>query len=186
MFDFYLELPHVRFLPWTATCSISTLNRHMFNFYLELPHVRFLPWCVCVWFLPGTATYNQSADMKVLHQDGCWVLAKWGGDEWEQHHQQKDGQDNEIANQHPVPVRNDKSIQPWKNLIQNIPYSGKLSREKTFADWWNIRFSRRKLSRIARFCCAKGRHTPNIGGVNFRESPQNLKSFPLYGNMNFK
>ena len=47
-------------------------------------------------------------------------------------------------------------------------------------------FRRRKLSRIgekcflriARFCCAKGRHTPNL--ENFRVQPQNLESFPLY------
>ena len=31
------------------------------------------------------------------------------------------------------------------------PYSGKLSWEKTFANWWK-RFSRRELSRIARWC----------------------------------
>ena len=30
-----------------------------------------------------------------------------------------------------------------------VPYSGKLSRKKTSADWWKIRFSWRKLSRIA-------------------------------------
>ena len=33
-----------------------------------------------------------------------------------------------------------------------IPYSGKLSREKTFANWRKRRFSRKKLSRIARWC----------------------------------
>ena len=32
-------------------------------------------------FYLGTAMYNCSADIEVLHQDGCWVLAKWGSDE---------------------------------------------------------------------------------------------------------
>ena len=31
----------------------------------------------------------------------------------------------------------------------HVPYSGKLSREKTFVNWWKIWFSRRKLSCIA-------------------------------------
>ena len=49
-----------------------------------------------------------------------------------------------------------------------IPYSGKLSKEKTFANWW---FSLRKLSRIARICYAKGRHAPSFARRNreFRE-----------------
>ena len=33
-----------------------------------------------------------------------------------------------------------------------IPYSGKLSREKTFANWRKRRFSQKKLSQIARWC----------------------------------
>lgn len=33
-----------------------------------------------------------------------------------------------------------------------LPYSGELSRKKTFANWWKIRFSLRKLSQIARLC----------------------------------
>ena len=43
-----------------------------------------------------------------------------------------------------------------------VPYSGKLSREKSFVIWWKIWFSRRKLSQIARFRCAKGRHGSNF------------------------
>ena len=52
--------------------------------------------------------------------------------------------------------------------------SGKLSGEKTFANWWKIRFSRRKLSRIARFCCAKGRHAPKFSQriLNVNIEPQ--------------
>ena len=48
----------------------------------------------------------------------------------------------------------------------NTIYSEKVSREKkkikAFADRWKIRFSQRKLSRIARFCHAKGHHAPQI------------------------
>ena len=42
--------------------------------------------------------------------------------------------------------------------------SGKLSREKTFTNWWKIWFSWRKLLRIALFCRAKGCHTPKFRG----------------------
>ena len=42
-----------------------------------------------------------------------------------------------------------------------VVYSRKLSREKTFANWWKIWFSQRKLSQIAGFCHTKGRHAPN-------------------------
>ena len=52
-----------------------------------------------------------------------------------------------------------------------------------------IRFSHRKLSRIARFCHTKGCHAPKFRRENFRESPQNREIrenflpqvFPLYG-----
>ena len=37
----------------------------------------------------------------------------------------------------------------WNTLSRELPYSGKLSREKTFADLWEVRISHRKLSRIA-------------------------------------
>ena len=50
-------------------------------------------------------------------------------------------------------------------------------------------FRGRKLSRIARFCCAKGRHTPNFTEKTFAYSHKtakfakvfSLESFPLYG-----
>ena len=41
-----------------------------------------------------------------------------------------------------------------------IPYSGKLSREKTFANWWKIQFSQRKLLWIACFYRAACQRTP--------------------------
>ena len=71
--------------------------------------------------------------------------------------------------------------------VAEIPYSGKLSREKTFANW---RFSRRKLSWIARLCRTKGRHALKFRGENFRANSHktakfakvfSLESFPLYG-----
>ena len=67
--------------------------------------------------------------------------------------------------------------------IAELPYSGKLSREKTFADRWKIRFSRRKLSRIACFCHAKGHHAPKFRGENSRIATNRKirESFPLYG-----
>ena len=37
-------------------------------------------------------------------------------------------------------------------------YSGKLSREKTFSNWWKIQFSRRKISQIAHFVAPKVPH----------------------------
>ena len=43
----------------------------------------------------------------------------------------------------------DKLIDSY-NLALQMPHTGKLSREKTSANWWKIRFSWRKLSQIAR------------------------------------
>ena len=63
--------------------------------------------------------------------------------------------------------------------IAELPYSGKLSREKTFADRWKIRFSRRKLSRIACFCHAKGHHAPKFRGET-RESPRTTKFMKVF------
>ena len=60
----------------------------------------------------------------------------------------------------------------WKCMVMMalvticIPYSRKLSREKTFA---KIRFSRRKLLQIARFCSAKGAMLPNFAQKNFHK-----------------
>ena len=51
-----------------------------------------------------------------------------------------------------------------------LPYSGKLLREKTFANWWKIWYSQRKFSsQIARFCPANRRHTPKFHGENCHE-----------------
>ena len=80
---------------------------------------------------------------------------------------------------------------PVLNILhtgQELPYSGKLSREKTFADWQKIRFSRRKLSWIACLCRAKECHAPNFTEKTFANSHKttkfakvfSLESFPLY------
>ena len=60
-----------------------------------------------------------------------------------------------------------------KLYLSWVPYSGKLSREKTFANWWKIHFSRRKRSRIAPFSCANGCHAPKFRRDNFHEQSQN-------------
>ena len=61
-----------------------------------------------------------------------------------------------------------------------LPLSRKLLREKTFANWWKIWFSWRKLSRIACFCCAKWRHIPKFYGkklLRIATKPQNSPKF---------
>ena len=59
-----------------------------------------------------------------------------------------------------------------------VPYSRKLSREKTFANWWKIQFSR-----IAHFCSAKDAMPPNFAEKTFACFAKvfSLESFPLYG-----
>ena len=57
----------------------------------------------------------------------------------------------------------------FKVFTLKLPYSRKLSREKTFANWWKISFLRRKLLLIACLCCAKECYAPRFCGENFRE-----------------
>ena len=61
----------------------------------------------------------------------------------------------------------------WGRL--QLPYSGKLSREKTFANWWKIRFLRRKLSWIVTFAAPKDATPPNIMEKTFINSHQTVK-----------
>ena len=66
--------------------------------------------------------------------------------------------------------------QHW--IVHWIPYSRKLSREKTFANWWKNqknRFSQRKLSRIARLCRAKDATPPNFAEKTFTNSHKTAK-----------
>ena len=79
----------------------------------------------------------------------------------------------------------DKLIDSY-NLALQMPHTGKLSWEKTSANWWKIRFLRRKLSQIARCWYQK---MPNVAYKTFTNSHKNskftkvfsLKSFPLNG-----
>ena len=60
-------------------------------------------------------------------------------------------------------------------MSDNVLYSGKVSREKNFVIWWKIRFSWRKLSRIARWCRHQKMPYLQFHGENFCKSLQNLK-----------
>ena len=70
-----------------------------------------------------------------------------------------------------------------------LQHSGKLSREKTFTNWWKIRFSQKILLQSACFFCAKGYHASKFSRENFHEYPENdeihesslPRNFPLYG-----
>ena len=70
-----------------------------------------------------------------------------------------------------------------------LPHTRKLSREKTFTNWWKIWFSWRKLLRIVPFCWANGRHAPKYRRENFTNSHKTVKfaqvffleGFQLYG-----
>ena len=44
----------------------------------------------------------------------------------------------------------------YVTIKYQLPYSGKLSKEKTFTNWWKYDF------RGENFCSAKGRHAPNF------------------------
>ena len=60
---------------------------------------------------------------------------------------------------------------------------------ENFHELVKIRFSQRKLSRIAHFCSTKEHHTPKFHGENFHDSHKvakfakvfSLESFLLYG-----
>ena len=62
---------------------------------------------------------------------------------------------------------NQKPKLPWQfwnthtYLIHVLPYSGQLSRKKTFINWQK-RFSRRKLSQIAHWCSCQKTPCPSI------------------------
>ena len=72
-----------------------------------------------------------------------------------------------------------------------LSYSGKLSRDKTFVNWRKIRFSHRKLSRIAHWYMVsppKDTTPPNYAEKTFANSYKtskfakvfSLEIFPLY------
>ena len=57
----------------------------------------------------------------------------------------------------------------FKVFTLKLPYSGKLSREKTLANWWKISLLQIKPSLISRFCRAKECYAPRFCGKNYRE-----------------
>ena len=60
----------------------------------------------------------------------------------------------------------------------DIPYSGKLSREKTFVNWWKLWFFMKKnlLSQNTRFCYASGCYTSKFRRENFHKYPQKCEN----------
>ena len=74
-----------------------------------------------------------------------------------------------------------------------VPYSGKLSREKTIANLKKIRFFAEKTFADCSLLLCQRMPRPKFCGENFRIEPQNreirksfsLESFLLYGNLQF-
>ena len=61
--------------------------------------------------------------------------------------------------------------------LGNLPYRGKLSRKKTFTNWWKIRYSWKKLSQINHSCHTKGHHAPKFAEKTFTNSHKTCESF---------
>ena len=76
--------------------------------------------------------------------------------------------------------------------VMELPYSGKLSREKTFANWWKIRFCGENFHGLLAFPVPRDATPPNFAEKTFANSLKtakfakvfSLESFPLYGIMN--
>ena len=69
---------------------------------------------------------------------------------------------------------------PLHCALAVIPYSGETFKGENFCELVKIQFSQRKLSRIARFCCAKGYHAPPILWrklSRIAKKPQNSRKF---------
>ena len=62
------------------------------------------------------------------------------------------------------------------SLNPQLLYSGKLSREKTFANWWKTRFSQRKLCELLAFAMPRMPH-PQILWSWIATKPLNLWKF---------
>ena len=80
---------------------------------------------------------------------------------------------------------------PWEDQVSpctHIPYSGKLSREKTFTDWWKYDFRGENFSGLLAFAAPKDAMPPNFTEKTFANSHKTVKSakvfslesFPLY------
>ena len=63
--------------------------------------------------------------------------------------------------------------------LRIISYSGKLSREKTFANWWKIRFRWENFRRLLAFAVPKDTMPPNFAEKTFTDShkTRNLRKF---------
>ena len=80
-------------------------------------------------------------------------------------------------------------MQVYIRRAQNHTVQRETFEGENFSKLVKSRFSQRKLSRIAHFCSAKGRHTPNFTEKTFTYNHKttkfakvfSLKSFPLYG-----
>ena len=70
-------------------------------------------------------------------------------------------------------------------ILDTVPYSRKLSRKKTFANWWNLRFSQRKLSQIVHFSHAKGHHAPKFHRETFASSHKTVKFVKVFSLQSF-
>ena len=84
-----------------------------------------------------------------------------------------------------LPVANIKSPRKSRKLV--IPYNGKLSREKTFVNWWN--FCKENFCGLLCFAMPKDASLSNFMEKTFANCNKtakfakvfSLKSFPLYG-----
>ena len=59
-------------------------------------------------------------------------------------------------------IEDSSSYTIYNCSVNHVLYSGKLSREKTFTNWWKVHFLRRKLSQIAHFTVPKDATPPNF------------------------
>ena len=149
-----------------------------FNFLLStVGYLSSTCWCTKSFIhAPGQSKYCIMSETKKHCWDG-WVVAQ----SWESH---KELNKIKLHGRVQLLVQFESS----GCLSKLIPYSRKLSKEKTFANWWTMQFLLRKFSRIARFCHAKGHHTPNFAEKNFVYSHKtakftkvfSLESFLLY------
>ena len=80
---------------------------------------------------------------------------------------------------------------PWEDQVSpctHILYSGKLLREKTFADWWKYDFRGENFCGLLAFAAPKDAMPPNFTEKTFANSHKTVKSakvfslesFPLY------
>ena len=72
---------------------------------------------------------------------------------------------------------------PWEGQVSpctHIPYSGKLSREKTFADWWKYDFCGENFCGLLAFAAPKDATPPNFTEKTFANSHKTAKSAKVF------